>query len=486
MLKISNTLTHKKEPFTPIKPPYVGVYVCGMTTYDLCHIGNGRVFVFFDTVVRYLRAIGYAVKYVRNITDIDDKIIRRAEELGVSWSDHAERFIAEMHVDMSALGTLDPDVEPRVTQHIPLIIDTIKTLLDKNYAYVANNGDVYFDINKFATYGEFAQQKPDEMRAGARVEINEFKRDPLDFVLWKCAKPNEPAWESPWGEGRPGWHIECSVMSQHYLGNTIDIHGGGADLQFPHHQNEIAQAEAACGCKFVNYWMHVGFVSLNHEKMSKSRGNFFTIREILKQYHPEVLRYFLLSSHYKSPINYTEDNLNMAQAALTRLYTAIRGLTDEAGNCGGGCGCCGHDCADVDPDLTKNLDKFLEQFQNALEDDFNIPLAMSFLFELSHYINKLRSDDKQSSATQACLVLREIMGGILGILQCDPEHFLQNGGRGSESVAPDETQIEALITKREVARNTKDWALADSLRKELLTLGVIVEDTPSGSTWKRA
>jgi cysteinyl-tRNA synthetase len=466
MLKIYNTITRKKETFQPINPPKIGMYVCGMTVYDFCHIGNGRVFVFFDVVAKYLRSMGYDLTYVRNITDIDDKIIKRANETKLEYNAFTQKYIEAMNIDMEALGIQKPTVEPRVSENMAAIIEIIQILLDKGYAYAATNGDIYYDINKFRTYGELAQQDLNSFRAGARVEVAESKRDPLDFVLWKNAKPNEPSWDAPWGKGRPGWHIECSAMSQKYLGKHFDIHGGGADLQFPHHQNEIAQSEAAYDCKFVNYWMHVGFVSVNHEKMSKSRGNFFTIREVLKQYSPEVLRYFLLASHYRSPINYSDENLEMAQAALKRLYTAIRGLPLAT-----------KQQPSLSAEEKKLQDDILTSFKNAMDDDFNIPLALSCMFELARHINKLRDAGKIEIASAHAKVLCHEMGDLLGIMQQNPDQFLQEG--------VDETKITQLIDARNQARANKDWAAADQIRNTLLEMGVIIEDTAQGTTWKK-
>jgi len=373
MLQIYNSLTRKKEPFEPIDPANVRMYVCGMTVYDYCHIGHARVLVVFDMVNRYLRHL-YGenhVTYVRNITDIDDKIIRRAQECHEPFTRLTERFIDAMHEDAEALGVLPPDEEPRATLSMEQIIEMIQTLLDKGYAYTAQNGDVYYDVSRFSSYGKLSGKRLEELRAGERVAVDEAKEDPLDFVLWKAAKPGEPCWDSPWGKGRPGWHIECSAMSTHCLGCHFDIHGGGLDLQFPHHENEIAQSEAATGCKFVNYWMHNGFVRVDDEKMSKSLGNFFTIREVLKRYDPEVVRYFILASHYRSPLNYSDRNLEGAKGALTTLYTALREL--PAG-------------AEVQGEA-----KEARRFHEALCDDFNTPEAMAVLFELARDINRLRS-----------------------------------------------------------------------------------------------
>lgn len=482
-LKIYNTLSRQKEVFTPIHPPKVGMYVCGMTVYDFCHVGNARVNVFFDVVARYLCALGFKLTYVRNITDIDDKIIKRAQELKEDHAAVSMRFTEALHEDMQKLGILSPSFEPKVTANIENIIADIKTLVEKGYAYSSANGDVYYDIKKFSAYGKLAHQNLEDLRAGTRVEINTDKHDPLDFVLWKKARPGEPAWDSPWSIGRPGWHMECSTMSQHYLGNHFDIHGGGADLQFPHHQNETAQAEALHGDGFVNYWMHVGFVTVNREKMSKSLGNFFSVREVLKLYHPEVLRYFLLASHYRSPLNYTEDNLDMAKAALTRLYTAIRGLEFE------------HELIttldDAKWDSFKSItitDEHIaalwESFKVALDDDFNIPAALSHMFDLAHYLNKSRTNNEEKKAQEAAKILCNYMGNVLGILQSDPQKFLQGSGvqNDAENFA---SQVEELIKQRTEARQNRDFKAADAIRGKLSKLGVTLEDTPQGTVWKR-
>ena len=461
-LKIHNSLTGKKETFVPMEPGRVRMYVCGMTIYDYCHLGHARVMVVFDVVVRYLRSRGYEVTYVRNITDIDDKIIRRANENGESITDLTDRFTRIMHEDSAALGILPPDQEPRATDSMQAIIDMIQALVDKGYAYQGDNGDVYYDVSRFEPYGRLSGKRLEDLRAGERVAVDESKQDPLDFVLWKAAKQGEPSWPSPWGEGRPGWHIECSAMSTGCLGAHFDIHGGGMDLKFPHHENEIAQSEAATGEPFVNVWMHNGFVKVDEEKMSKSLGNFFTVREILQRYRAEDVRYFILASHYRSPLNYSQENLEHARAALTRLYTALRGIEPAAGSCG-------------------DADSRVEAFNAAMDDDFNTPEAIAVLFELAREINRQRdSDPARAGALAACL--REL-GATLGLLQSDPESYLQEGGTPD---AIGEAEIEALIDRRLQARQEKHWAEADRIRNELEAAGVVLEDGPQGTTLRRS
>lgn len=458
MLQIYNTLTRKKETFKPIKPGQVGMYVCGMTVYDYCHIGHGRMFVVFDVINRYLRFLDYKVNYVSNITDIDDKIIKRANENKEDYFKLTERFTKATQEDKKALGVLPPDEEPHATQYIPQIIQLIQMLLKKGYAYIAENGDVYYKVSQFKNYGELAHQDLEKLRAGARVDVVDAKHDPLDFVLWKMAKPNEPSWDSPWGKGRPGWHIECSAMATQLLGNHFDIHGGGLDLRFPHHQNEIAQSEAATDEKFVNVWVHNGFVQVNKEKMSKSLGNFFTIREVLAKYHPEAVRYFMLASHYRSPINYSEENLNSAHVALERLYTALRDL----------------------PKTTKeNFGEFRERFMEKMNDDFNTPEALAVLFDMTREINRLKDENKLEEAAQLGHGLKKL-AGILGILQLEPEAFLQTGVNQAEI-----KKIEELIAARNAARKNKNWAEADRMRDELLNMGIILEDAAEGTVWKK-
>ncbi|MCG5499962.1 cysteine--tRNA ligase [Ectothiorhodospira lacustris] len=459
MLHIYNTLTRRKDPFQSMEPGKVRMYVCGMTVYDYCHLGHARVLVVFDVVYRYLKALGYEVTYVRNITDIDDKIIRRAAENGESIEALTDRFIQAMHEDADALGVARPSFEPRATAHIHDILHLIDTLLKRGYAYVGDNRDVYYSVPLFEGYGKLSGKRIEDLRAGERVAPDESKRDPLDFVLWKAAKPGEPAWDSPWGPGRPGWHIECSAMSTHYLGHHFDIHGGGQDLQFPHHENEIAQSEAASCEHYVNYWMHNGFVRVNEEKMSKSLGNFFTVRQVLEHYQPEEVRYFILGSHYRSPLNYSDEPLNNARAALNRLYTAMRGIN-------------------LLPPEGEGT-RFRARFDAAMQDDFNTPVALAVLFDIAHEVNRLREAEPEAAGRLAG-VLREL-GGALGILGADPDAYLQGGdGQG-----PDEAEIQTLIEARLEARRRKDFAEADRIRDTLKGQGVVLEDGPGGTTWRR-
>ena len=460
-IQIHNTLTGRKAPFKPITPGKLRMYVCGMTVYDYCHIGHARVMVVFDMVTRYLRARGYDVTYVRNITDIDDKIIKRAAENGESIEVLTDRYIKFMNEDAEALGVLHPDKEPRATEYVPQMLGMIKQLEDNGLAYLAADGDVNYSVRDFPGYGKLSGKSLDDLRAGERVEVDAAKRDPLDFVLWKHAKEGEPSWPSPWGAGRPGWHIECSVMSTELLGPHFDIHGGGADLQFPHHENEIAQSEGAHRCPFVNVWMHNGFVRVDEEKMSKSLGNFFTIREVLKKYDPEVVRYFILASHYRSPLNYSDEHLNNSRAALTRLYTALRGVT----------------AGDAKPDPA-----YVERFREAMDDDFNTPVAVSVLFDLVREINRAR---EANAPEQAALVATlQYLSGVLGILQSDPEAWLRGGGQPAEGSLSDEA-IDKLIAERREARTRKDFQESDRIRDLLAKQGVILEDSGAGTTWRR-
>lgn len=458
MLKIHNSLTKQKEPFQTIIPGEVRMYVCGMTVYDYCHIGHGRIFVVFDMVARYLRYRKYKVTYVRNITDIDDKIIRRAQENNESIEALTARTIAAMHEDEAALGVDQPDIVPKATEYIDEIIEMIQTLVDDQAAYVADNGDVYFAVDKFENYGELAHQDLDTLMAGHRVDVLESKRYPLDFALWKLAKPGEPSWVSPWGAGRPGWHIECSAMSAKTLGKQFDLHGGGMDLMFPHHQNEIAQSEAAHDCKMVNTWMHCGFVQVNEEKMSKSLGNFFTIREVLKVYHPEVIRYFMLASHYRSPINYATQNLDSAWHALKRVYGALRDLPQTDQESG-------------------DIAHFEERFVDAMNDDFNTPEAMAVLFDIVREINHFKERGEFEMAGHFGALLRRL-GGVLGMFQYDPVSILRAGIDDG-----DVHKIEELVAMRNEARAQKDWAKADELREKLTSMGVTLEDKAGQTVW---
>ncbi|MFT6976340.1 MAG: cysteinyl-tRNA synthetase [Shewanella psychromarinicola] len=458
MLKIYNSMSRDKQEFIPINPGKIGMYVCGVTIYDLCHIGHGRTFVSFDMIVRYLRYLGYEVNFQRNITDVDDKIIKRAAENNESCESLTERLIAEMHKDFDALNMMRPDFEPRATLHIEEIIDMVERLLDRKHAYVASNGDVLFSVASFPEYGQLSGQNLDQLQAGARVEIDNAKHNPMDFVLWKMSKPGEPTWESPWGPGRPGWHIECSAMNSKHLGSHFDIHGGGSDLQFPHHENEIAQSCCAHDTPYVNYWIHTGMVMVDREKMSKSLDNFFTIRDVLKHYDPETVRYFLLSGHYRSQLNYSEDNLKQARSALERLYTAIKDL-----------------------DLTVDAapaEAFVAKFKLAMDDDFNTPEAYSVLFEMVREINRLKITDM--TAASALGVRLKQLADVLGIISQTPDAFFKGEGSDDEVA-----EIEALIVERNRARTEKDWPAADVARDRLNQLGVILEDGPSGTTWRK-
>ena len=461
MLKIYNTLSKQKEDFHPINPDKIGIYVCGMTVYDYCHMGHARVLVMFDVITRHLRRHFPEVKYVRNITDIDDKIITRAIENKEDIYALTNRFIDAMHEDERALGVLEPDVEPRATDSIDQMFYMIESLIEKGLAYQGKNGDVYYSVRDFPNYGKLSGKNLDELEAGARVDVESDKKDPLDFVLWKMAKPSEPSWSSPWGEGRPGWHIECSAMSCHHLGNHFDIHGGGMDLTFPHHENEIAQSEGANDSAYVNTWMHVGFVNINNEKMSKSLNNFFTIRGVLENYDGESLRYFIMSSHYRSPLNFSDENLDNAKASLTRLYTAIRGL---------------HASKTAMEEISQRFD-FESRFNAALDDDFNTPIALSILFELAKQVNSAREQDIDLANALAQLLIK--LGGYIGILQMEAEEFLKQG------VTLSDAEIDAKIKQRDEARSNKDFARSDQIRDELAKLGIVLEDSANGTSWRR-
>lgn len=459
MLTIYNSLTRQKQPFVPREPGKISLYVCGMTVYDWCHIGHARVMVNFDFMVRYFRYRGFAVTYVRNITDIDDKIIQRALENQESIQQLTTRYIEAMHADAARLHVISPTYEPRATEYIVQMQAMITALLAKGYAYVSNMGDVIYRVEAFKAYGKLGHKNLDDLYAGARVAVTDDKESPLDFVLWKKAKPSEPYWDSPWGPGRPGWHIECSAMASECLGKHFDIHGGGTDLKFPHHENEIAQAEAANDTTFVNYWMHVGFVTIHQEKMSKSLNNFFTIREVLERYHPEVIRYFLLASHYRSPIDYSETALAGALAALKRFYTSLRDLPLGEANIS---------------------NPYEADFITAMDDDFNTPEALAVLFALSHELNRIREVDRQKAGNLGALLKK--LGGVLGLFLEEPTVFLQH----SQGNDPAEiTQIQTLIAEREAARAAKNWQLADALRVQLENFNVILEDSAAGTQWRR-
>ena len=456
MLKIHKSLTREKQPFTPIESGKVRMYVCGMTVYDFCHLGHARVMVVFDMVYRWLKASGYDVTYVRNITDIDDKIIKRAHEHGETILQLTDRFIAAMHEDADALGVLRPDHEPRATDFVPQMLDLIGKLEDRGLAYLASDGDVNYAVRKFEGYGKLSGKSLDDLRAGERVEVDSAKQDPLDFVLWKHAKPGEPAWQSPWGDGRPGWHIECSAMSSHLLGKHFDIHGGGQDLQFPHHENEIAQSEGAHACRFVNYWMHNGFVRVDNEKMSKSLGNFFTIREVLKAYDAEVVRFFILRAHYRSPLNYSDAHLDDAKRSLDGLYFTLRDVPP----------------ADVAIDWSN---PFATRFREALNEDFDSHGAIAVLFDLAGEANRSRDPSPAG--------LLKALAGIIGLLERDPVAYLRGGAAAG---ALDEAAIDQLIADRVAAKKARNFAEADRIREALKAAGVILEDSAQGTTWRRA
>ncbi len=458
MLKIHNSLTKCKQNFVPLTPGKVKIYVCGMTVYDYCHLGHARVMVVFDMVVRWFKVSGFDVTYVRNITDIDDKIIKRAQENKEPIEILTARFIQAMSEDVAALGVMPPSHEPRATRYVANMIIMIQALIDKDVAYAAPNGDVYYSVSRFPDYGKLSGKVSSELYAGERITVDPYKKDPLDFVLWKAAKPDEPFWDSPWGKGRPGWHIECSAMSEHYLGEHFDIHGGGQDLQFPHHENEIAQSEAVHDLPYVNYWMHNGFVRVDNKKMSKSLDNFFTVRDVLARYQPEVVRFFILRAHYRSPLNYSDRHLEDARHALDRLYTALKGSEALA---------------------TETLDwndPHAQRFMEAMNDDFNTPKAIAVLFDLANETNK-------TGVLQGAILLK-VLGGLLGLLQQDPQQYLQN-----KVTIGDPTftagGIEQMIQHRLAARKAGNYTEADRIRKELLDVDITLEDNPQGTTWRR-
>jgi cysteinyl-tRNA synthetase len=459
MLQIYNTLSRKKEVFKPITSNKVGLYVCGITIYDRCHIGHARTYVAFDIIARYLKYLDYDLTHVRNITDVDDKIIKRANENGESCEALTLRMTEQMYQDFDDLNIMRPDIAPTVTGHMVEIIALVERLIARKNAYVANNGDVMFEVSTYKDYGKLSLQNLDMLQAGSRVDIDQAKRSPLDFVLWKMAKPDEPSWESPWGKGRPGWHIECSAMNLKHLGEHFDIHGGGSDLQFPHHENEIAQSCCAHDTPYVNYWMHGGMVQINKEKMSKSLNNFFTLRSVLDAYDAESVRFFLTSSHYRSQLNYSQDNLTQARASLERIYTALRDVTP------------------IKVELKGNA--YVQRFEKAMNDDFNCPEAMPVLFELAKEINRIKATDIEAASKLAFILVS--LGAVLGVAQNSPEDFLQGGNGDSDEVA----EIEALIKQRKDARANKNWAMADDARDKLAALNIILEDSAGGTTWRK-
>ena len=459
MVTIYNTLTQRKEPLQPREPGKVRLYVCGMTVYDFCHLGHARMLLAFDVVVRYLRFSGYDVTYVRNITDVDDKILTRAVENDEPFTAVTDRYITAMHEDEAALSIVRPDQEPRATGHIDQIVSMIEKLLVSDHAYRAENGDVYFSVSSFPDYGKLSKKKPDELLEGARVEVGELKRDPRDFVLWKAADDNAVGWDSPWGYGRPGWHIECSAMCTCALGDTVDIHGGGSDLMFPHHENEIAQSEAVTGATFANLWMHNGPLRIEDEKMSKSLGNFFTVREVLAAYKPEVVRHLLINSHYRSPINYSQQSLGQSVKAVERFYHCLKGL-------------------DLAAAKTLTNSRFEKAFRRAMDDDFNTPEALSVLFEMVSEIHQIKGENPALANQLGALLVR--LGGSLGLLQAEPAAFLQY----SVEADVDKAEIDRLVAERVAARASQDWRRADEIRDQLSALNVVIEDSVGGSTWR--
>lgn len=487
MLRIYNTLTRKKETFKPIKPGKVGLYVCGVTVYDSCHVGHARSMVVFDVIVGYLRSLGYSVLYVRNFTDVDDKIIRRANENGTDVQTISERYIKEFYGDMDALGVERASIEPRATEHIETIIDVIKRLIAQGHAY-EQDGDVFFAVDTFKDYGKLSGRRLEEMEAGARIEVDERKRNPMDFALWKSAKPGEPFWESPWGKGRPGWHIECSAMSTHYLGAHFDIHGGGKDLIFPHHENEIAQSEGAFGVPFATYWIHNGFVNINHEKMSKSLGNFLTIQDVLQRFHPEAIRLFLLSNHYRSPVDFSDETVQEVEGGLEKMYALLLRIEE----------CIQTESVNGTFPPQEDFEEFSgyiaqlwEKFSESMDDDFNTARAIGLLFDTVHRFNRFMDGLSGPPSTESARLLlsgKEILvkiGGILGIFSCDPKEFFEDKKQKSlVSSHIDEAAIEKLIAERAEARKNKDWGRADRIRDQLTDMNILIEDKPDGTVWK--
>ncbi len=480
-MRVHNTLTGKKEEFIPLEEGRVKIYACGVTVYDLCHIGHARSAIVFDVIRKYFIYKGFDVTYIRNFTDIDDKIIKRAQQEGIPWYEVARKYTEEYYKDMDALGVDRADIEPRATEHIKEIIEIVQGLVEKGYAYVVD-GDVYFEVAKFPEYGKLSKRSLEEMMAGARVEVDERKKNPLDFALWKASKEGEPAWDSPWGPGRPGWHIECSAMSMKHLGETFDIHGGGADLIFPHHENEIAQSEAYTGKPFVKYWLHNGFITIAKEKMSKSLGNFFTIRDILKKYDPEVLRTFLLSTHYRSPIEFSEEQLRETESSIDRFYSTLMRIEIFKSRASAK-----EKKSPIEEEFRKSLDRFKSRFEEAMDDDFNTAQALGHMFELIREINRYLDSKPSGKGAIALLdraveLLREA-GGVLTIFQRTPQEWhlslLKTKGIGLT-----EEEIKEKIKTRQEARAAKDWQKADAIRDELRQKGIILEDTPTGTLWR--
>lgn len=479
-MRIYNTMSGKKEDFIPVYPGKVGIYACGVTVYDLCHIGHARSAIIFDVIRRYLRFKGYDVTYVRNFTDIDDKIIKRAKEENIPWNEVARKYTEEYYLDMDRLGVARADIEPRATDHIKEMLEIIKTLIDKGYAYVVN-GDVYFEVNKFKGYGKLSKRDTEEMLAGARVEVDERKRNPMDFALWKSSKEGEPWWDSPWGKGRPGWHIECTAMSIKYLGETFDIHGGGADLIFPHHENELAQSEAYTGKDFARYWVHNGFITIDREKMSKSLGNFFTIRDILDRFDPEAVRLFLLSTHYRSPIEFSEELLREAESTLDRYYTTLMRIEDFLRTKGP------DRESPLEGHLSALINGFMEKFKGAMDDDFNTAAALGYVFELIRELNRFL-DTRPSVAraegliSKAMEVLRDV-GNIMNLFNRTHLEWYRSLLK-TKKIPLTEDEIMDRIRQRQEARQRKDWETADAIRKELEEVGIILEDKRDGTVWK--
>ena len=500
-IRIYNTLTGKKEDFIPLQEKKVGMYACGVTVYDLCHIGHARSAIVFDAIYRYFRYRGYEISFVRNFTDIDDKIIKRANEAGVDCKTIAEKYISEFHTDMGRLSLEKPSVEPKATEHIPEMVQLVSTLIEKGYAY-QRGGDVFYSVEKFKDYGKLSKRNLEEMQAGARVEIDEKKENPLDFALWKASKPGEPSWESPWGKGRPGWHIECSVMSQKYLGETFDIHGGGRDLIFPHHENEIAQSEAATGEPFVRYWIHNGFVNINKEKMSKSLGNILTIKGILKDWHPEVLRLFFLSYHYRSPLDYSEDSFNEAKSGLDRFYTTLKAINNEISNLTSPSTGEGFDVSSAEPkggggrcsvpnECLKVIESFPFQLEEAMDDDFNTAQALGYFYDLQRNLNSLLDISKGHPTEEIVSILKQGLdhfskrGWVFGLFREDPQNYLdQQKKEGLKKLNLTEDEILKFIEERNLSRKEKNYKRADEIRTDLLSKGIVLEDTSSGTNWK--